>query len=76
MGPLAKIGRKTYILGNRAEADRDTFLHCNLGVVDLIQNGLGKHSVLFSFANDLFITIQLDKRKVVPEQSHSNRTAV
>ena len=35
-------------------------LHCNLGVVELIQSGLGKHWVQFSLASDLLIAIQLD----------------
>ena len=60
MGHLAKIWGKTYILGTRAEADRDTVLYCNLGVADLIQNGHGKYWVHFSLANDLLIAIQLD----------------
>ena len=32
---------KAYLLGTRAEADRDIALHRNLGEVDLIQSGLG-----------------------------------
>ena len=47
-------------MGIRAEADRDTVIHGRLGVVDLIQNGLGKHYVEFDLANDLLIAIQLD----------------
>ena len=35
-------------------------LHCNLGVVELIQSGHGKYWVQFSLANDLLKAIQLD----------------
>ena len=49
-------------------------LHCNLGVVELIQRGLGKHWVQFSLESDLLIESQLDQRKVVPEEIDSNRT--
>ena len=38
-------------------------VHCNLGVVEIIQSGLGKNWVQFSLANDLFIGIQLTKEK-------------
>ena len=57
---LQKIGRKTCILGTRAEADRDLVLHCNIGKVQLIQSGLGKHWGRFSLVNYLLIAIQLD----------------
>ena len=61
MGHLAKkLGGKLIYGGITAEADRDTVLHCNLGVVDLIQSGLGKHWVQFSLASDLLIAFQLD----------------
>ena len=50
-------------MGTRAEADRDIALYCILGLVDLIQSELGKYWVLFSWANDLLIAIQLDKKK-------------
>ena len=49
-------------------------LHCNLGVGELLQCGLGKHWVQFSLANVLLVAIQLDLKKVVAEQSDSNRT--
>ena len=35
-------------------------LLCNLGVVELIQSGLGKHWVQFSLASDLLLAIPLD----------------
>ena len=61
MGHLAKkIGRKTYILVITAEADKDTVLHCNLGVVDLIKSGHGKHWAQFSLASDLLLAFQQD----------------
>ena len=60
MGHLAKNWKEIYILGSRAEADRDIDLYCNLEVVELNENGLGKHWVLFSLANDRLIAIQLD----------------
>ena len=41
MGHLAKKLGETYILGTRAEADRDTVFYCNLGVDYLIQSELG-----------------------------------
>ena len=43
--------------------------------MDLIQNGVGKHWVQFSLANDLLIAIQLDYRKVAAEEIDSNKTA-
>ena len=32
-----------YIMGTRAEVDRDLLINCNLGVIELIQSGLGKY---------------------------------
>ena len=60
MGRLAKSWVEKSLVGIRADADRDTVLHFNLGVEDLIQNGLGKHWVQLSLASDLLIAIQLD----------------
>ena len=60
MGHLAKNWKEDYILGSRAKTDRDIDLYCNLEVVELNENGLGKHWVLFSLAKDRLIAIQLD----------------
>ena len=60
MGHLAKNWEETCILVIEAEADRNIVLHCNLGVEDLVQSGLGKHWVQFSLENDLLTATQLD----------------
>ena len=53
----------------------DIVLYRHLGVVELIQSGLGKYWVQLSLANDLLIAIQLDFNKVREEIGSSRNAA-
>ena len=57
--PCQSLGENLYF-DTRAEADKGLILSCNLGVVDLIQSGLGEHWVQFSLASALLIATQPD----------------
>ena len=75
VGHLAKNWEEAFILGTRAEADRDIVLHCYLGVVQLFECGRGKFWDQFSLAKDLLKVVQVDSRKAVPAKIDSYRTA-